>query len=67
MLEPCKLIQDAEDRGDFTKRLALMDEFSTLPSNSVWEYCCLKESVAPDAEWLDDLKKYENDVMFKRG
>lgn len=66
MLEPYRLLQDAEDAGDFTKRLTLMDEFSSLPSNAVWEYCCLKGSVSPDAGWLEDLKQYEREVMSRR-
>lgn len=66
MLEPVHLLQKAEDDKDFTKRLALMDEFKSLPSNAVWDYCCLKNNVPCNAEWLDDLKNYEQSVMFIR-
>ena len=66
MLEPVHMLHDAEDNKDYTLRLALMDEFKTLPSNAVWEYYCLSKGIASNAEWLDDLKQYEKDVMFKR-
>ena len=49
-----------------TLGLALMDEFKSLPSNAVWDYCCLKNNVPTNAQWLDDLKDYESTVMFKR-
>ena len=66
MLEPIALIQKAEDEGDFTLRLALMDEFKSLPASAVWDYYCLKSGIPCMTEWLSDLRKYESDVMFKR-
>ena len=66
MLEPVHMLHDAEDNKDFTLRLALIDEFKALPSNAVWEYYCLAKGIPANVEWLDDLKQYEKDVMFKR-
>ena len=66
MLEPVDMLYKAEDEKDFTRRLALMDEFKTLPSNAVWEYYCMSNSVPESIEWLEDLKQYEKNVMFKR-
>ena len=67
MLEPVALLWAAEDCGDYTRRLALMDEFSSLPAAAVWDYVCLVSSVPTGVDWLDDLKRYESDVMFQRG
>ena len=67
MLEPVHMLHNAEDNKDFTLRLALIDEFKSLPSNAVWEYYCLTKDIPANVEWLDDLKQYEKDVMFKRG
>ncbi|MCL1844233.1 MAG: L-rhamnose isomerase [Defluviitaleaceae bacterium] len=40
LLEPYRLLQKAEQRFDFTKRLILMEELKTLPWQAVWdEYC----------------------------
>ena len=66
MLEPVRLLHWAEEDGDYTKRLMLMDEFRSLPANAVWEYYCLSKEKAVATEWLADLKQYEKDVMFKR-
>lgn len=66
MLEPVHLLHKAEDEKDFTLRLALIDEFKTLPVNAVWEYYCLSKNVYSNVEWMEDLKQYEKDVMFKR-
>lgn len=66
LLEPVDRLAEAENVGDYTKRLTLMDEFRSLPGNAVWEYYCLKKDKPVATEWLDDLKQYEKNVMFKR-
>ena len=43
-----------------------MDEFKSLPSNAVWDYYCMTKDVFTNVQWLDDLRKYEKDVMIKR-
>ena len=66
MLEPVHMLRDAENNKDYTMRLALIDEFKSLPSNAVWEYYCMSKDVALGIEWMEDLKQYEKNVMFKR-
>lgn len=66
MLEPFHLLKKAELEGDFTARLAMMDEFRSLPVNAVWEKYCIDKGVAVGTAWLDDLKRYEKEVMFRR-
>ena len=66
MLEPVEMLHKAEDDKDFTLRLALIDEFKGLPSNAVWDYYCMTKSVPTNTQWIDELKQYEKDVMFKR-
>ena len=66
MLEPMNMIKDAENEGDFTKRLALTDEFRSLPSSTVWDWYCMSKDIPQNTEWLADLKGYEKKVMFKR-
>ena len=66
MLEPSHLLKEAEAQHDFTTRLALTDEFRSLPVNAVWEKYCLDNGKPIGSEWLKDLKQYEANVMFKR-
>lgn len=66
MLEPSHLLKKAESEGDLTTRLALMDEFRSLPVNAVWEKYCCEKNVAIGTAWLSDLKQYEKNIMFKR-
>lgn len=66
-LTPHKAILAAEEAGDFTARLALQEESKTLPFSAVWDAYCLAQGVPVGGAWLEQVKQYEKDVMFKRG
>lgn len=67
LLTPHKAILAAEEAGDWTSRLALQEEAKTLPFTAVWDAYCLKQGVPVGDSWLNQVKQYEKDVMFKRG
>ncbi len=64
-LEPSQALRDAENAGDNTAKLALMEEFKTLPFGMMWDAYCDYCHV-PGAEWLKQVKEYENSVLVKR-
>jgi L-rhamnose isomerase len=66
MLEPYERYQKLELDGDYTSRLALMEEAKTLPSGAVWDYYCASQGVPVGDAWLTEVKKYEKDVLAKR-
>ena len=65
-LAPVESVRKAEREGDYTSRLALMEERRTLPFSAVWDYYCLKKDVGIGREWLDKVKEYERDVLSAR-
>ena len=67
MLEPITLLREAEETGDLTRRLALLEESKTLPLGAVWDYYCLKQNVPSGIDWLPEVKIHERDVLSKRG
>lgn len=66
LLEPIQKLRQAENAGDFTSRLALMEESKTLPLAAVWDYYCLTQNVPVGSAWLDEVKRYEKDVLSGR-
>lgn len=66
LLEPTALLFDAEQKGNYTLRLALMEEFKNLPYGDIWDYACAEADAGVGTEWIDNLKKYESDVLMKR-
>jgi L-rhamnose isomerase len=67
MLEPDDALKTAECRFDYTARLVLMEEAKSAPWPAVWEYYCDSKNMPYDREWLNVVRKYETDVLSKRG
>ena len=65
-LEPSETLRKLELEGDYTSRLALMEEIKTLPFAAVWDMYCEMEGVPTRSAWLDEVKQYEKDVLSKR-
>jgi len=66
LLEPIELLRRLEDEGDFTARLAMLEEIKTLPAGAVWDYYCLTNDVPVGSAWLEHVKQYETDVLKTR-
>lgn len=66
LVEPTAGLRACEDAGDFTGRLALLEETKTLPFGAVWDYYCLQQDVPVGQAWLNDVRKYEKSVLAKR-
>ncbi len=66
LLEPTEMLRQRELSGDFTGRLALVEEVKTLPLGAVWDYYCLKQDVPVGGDWLDDVRNYESEVLSRR-
>jgi L-rhamnose isomerase len=66
MLEPIGQLRKFEAEGDFTSRLALLEEAKTLPFGAVWDYYCAKSNVPVAEAWLAEVKEYEKRVLSQR-
>jgi len=66
LLEPTASLRQAEDAGDYTSRLALLEEAKTLPFGAVWDEYCERQGVPVGAAWLAEVKSYERTVLAAR-
>ena len=66
LLEPADKLLEMESAGDFTSRLATLEELKTLPFGPVWDYYCLKADVPIGPAWLQAVKDYEAKVLSQR-
>jgi len=66
MLVPNEYLKQLQEEGNFTERLALMEEFKTYPFGAVWDYYCEKMGVPVRESWLEEVKAYEQEVLLKR-
>jgi L-rhamnose isomerase len=66
LLEPIDQLRDLEVSGDYTGRLALLEELKGLPSGAVWDYFCLQQGVPVGMGFMDEIRAYERQVLSKR-
>ena len=56
----------AEHEGDFTARLALMEQTKAMPWAVVWDEYCTRQNVPVGLKWLGEVKQYETSVLSQR-
>jgi L-rhamnose isomerase len=66
LLEPIDQMRTLEAEGDFTARLALLEELKGMPSGAVWDYFCLQQGVPVGLRFLDEIRAYEAKELSKR-
>ncbi|MDU6538415.1 L-rhamnose isomerase [Mixta calida] len=66
LLEPTDKLRSLEAAGDYTARLALLEEQKSLPWQAVWEMWCLRHDVPADAGWLRNVRDYEEQTLSQR-
>lgn len=66
LLEPIEKLRALEAAGDFTARLACLEELKSYPAGAVWDKYCQSRNVPAGMAWLDVIKAYEKEVLSKR-
>lgn len=66
LLQPIEMMKQIEADGDVSGRLAITQEFKAAPFSLVWDYYCEKTNKGVGLDWLDEVRRYEKDVLLKR-
>jgi L-rhamnose isomerase len=66
LVEPAEQLRDMEVEGDFTGRLALLEELKGMPFGALWDYFCWQHDVPVGRAFLDEIRDYENRVLSRR-
>jgi L-rhamnose isomerase len=66
LLEPTAALRTLEADGDYTARLALLEDVKTLPFGAVWDYYCATSDAPADGAWLERIRRYERQVLMAR-
>ena len=66
LLEPTGQLRELEVSGDYTKRLALLEELKGLPFGAVWDYFCSQQAVPVGISFMDEIRDYEERELSKR-
>jgi L-rhamnose isomerase len=66
LIEPIDHLRELENAGDFTGRLAMLEQVKGLPAAAVWDYYCLQQDVPVGIAWLEEVRRYEREVLSRR-
>ncbi len=66
LLEPIETLRKLEADGDYTARLALLEELKTLPFGAVWDHYLAGLGIPVGRDWIGAIKTYENEALSKR-
>ncbi len=66
LVEPTDQLKQLEIAGDYTGRLALLEELKGMPFGAVWDYFCLKQGVPVGMAFMDEIREYEKRVFPTR-
>lgn len=66
LLEPTEMLKRCELKGDYTARLATLEEMKSMPWQAVWDEFCERNNVPVGLRWMDEVRSYEKDVLSAR-
>ncbi len=66
LVEPLDVLRRVEQEGDYTMRLALLEEMKGMPFGAVWDYYCLTHDVPVGVSFMADIRQYEQQELSKR-
>ena len=66
LLLPHDLLRKYQDEANYTKMLALQEEFKTFPFGEVWDEYCRVTGAPVGMEWIEVVDTYESEVLSKR-
>jgi len=66
LLEPFNTLIQYEEKGKNFERLAFLELLKTMPFGAIYDYYCMKNNVPSGHDYIDEILKYERDVLLKR-
>ena len=66
LLLPHDMLKQYQEEANYTKMLALQEEFKTFPFGEVWDEYCRVCGSPVGMEWIEEVDTYESEVLSKR-
>jgi L-rhamnose isomerase len=66
LLEPTDHLRELEKAGDYTARLALLEELKDMPWSAVWDQFCIQHTTPIGISFLDEVRSYESRELAGR-
>ena len=66
MLEPLDTLVRFENEGNNFERLAFLELQKSMPFGAVYDYYCMINDVPTGQDYVNEIMKYEKNVLSKR-
>ena len=66
LLTPNAKLAALQQERRLTEVYALQEEYEMYPVGDVWNYFCEQNGVPVGEDWIEEMKKYEAEVLVKR-
>lgn len=66
LLTPNEKLAKLQNERKLTQVFALQEEYKTYPMGDIWNYFCDINKVPVQEAWLEEVNRYEEDVLSKR-
>jgi len=66
LLEPHKTLVKFEEKERNFERLAFLELLKSKPFGAVWDYYCLKSEVPVGQDYIQEVVRYEKEVLLNR-
>ncbi len=66
LVEPSDRLRVLDVAGDYTTRLALLEELKAMPLGAVWDYFCLQHNAPVGIAFMDAIKEYAERELAQR-
>lgn len=64
---PHEMLKNLQDEAKFSELMVMQEMVKDLPYSDIWNEYCETCSVAADASWYQEVLKYEEECLSKRG
>lgn len=65
-LLPAELLTSYQNEANYTRLMAVNEEFKTFPFGEIWDEYCRRQKVPVGMEWLHAAEAYEKETLSKR-
>jgi L-rhamnose isomerase len=66
LVEPTAQLRAFESAGDYTSRMALLEQCKILPFGAVYDYYCVQADMPTGSGFMGEVKAYEKSILSKR-
>jgi len=66
MLTPHEMLKKLQDDGNMTELMVKSEELKLYPFGDVWQEYCRRCGAPEESVWLEEIKKYEQEILLKR-